>query len=65
MRLPRGKDWVQPLSWEGEHIAPTTTTTTGQPRDRTDVVASLRGSRSPVQIPYVHVLPDLAAVTQL
>lgn len=62
MRLPGGKDWVQPLSWEGEHIAPTTT---GQPRDRTDVVASLRGSGSPVQIPYVPVLPDLAAVTQL
>lgn len=34
-------------------------------QDRTDVVASLRGSGSPVQIPYVPVLPDLAAVTQL
>lgn len=62
---PRREGLGAALSWEGEHIAPTTTTTTGQPRDRTDVVASLRGSGSPVQIPYVPVLPDLAAVTQL
>lgn len=29
-------------------------------QDRTDVVASLRGSGSPVQIPYVPMLPNLA-----
>lgn len=50
MGPPGRKDQVQPLSQDGDHTAPRHR----PPRDRTDVVASLRGNRSPVQMPCPH-----------